>query len=609
MWYNIVRLFLKNFFGDYLRIYRILPRRLRCVTLGVFALTAILATAEVLSIFSISFLAMSIAAPERLLAIRPVALLFQMFPWLEGLSTDMRLFALAVSGSVICLIAAKNALSALVGFRTKYLEAEVAMVAGESIFKQYLYSPYIAHLVGNSQVMFQALSWRSQLGAMFGVLIMIYSYAAITLTLFTMIILLTPWAVLLVIVAVTATAVAIYRTLKSRLDTAGINAAEYSRKESQYTMNAMRGIRETLIYRQQGTFFASYRQTCQDSVSDKTFMSVAPFIPTWILEIAGFMVIPATLWVMYFVQDASMARITGILTIIMLVAWRVLPMLNRTVAAMVTVRGLRHAALDCLEQVEEALVAPAPVPPEPDPDFALREGIRLTRVNFRYPKSENDCLNDIDYFIPCGSRLGVIGQSGAGKSTLALILSGLVQPNSGAMQVDGRELTPEALTAYCLRVGYVPQSPYLMPGTLAENVAFSQWGKPWDEEKVRLACRMAELDVAETRGLDLSIGENGAGLSGGQAQRLAIARALYVNPSILILDEATSALDGGVEGAIMDTIFALPQSITTVIIAHRLSTVERCDTLLWLEEGRLVASGPPDELLPRYQEHLNRIRE
>jgi ABC-type multidrug transport system fused ATPase/permease subunit len=148
-----------------------------------------------------------------------------------------------------------------------------------------------------------------------------------------------------------------------------------------------------------------------------------------------------------------------------------------------------------------------------------------------------------------------------------------------------------------------------MPGTLAENVAFSQWGKPWDEEKVRLACRMAELDVAETRGLDLAIGESGAGLSGGQAQRLAIARALYVNPSILILDEATSALDSGVENAIMDTIFALPQSITTIIIAHRLSTVERCDTLLWIEAGRLVASGPPSELLPRYQNSLNRTAE
>jgi ABC-type multidrug transport system fused ATPase/permease subunit len=118
---------------------------------------------------------------------------------------------------------------------------------------------------------------------------------------------------------------------------------------------------------------------------------------------------------------------------------------------------------------------------------------------------------------------------------------------------------------------------------------------------------MAELDVAETRGLNLPIGENGAGLSGGQAQRLAMARALYVNPAVLILDEATSALDSGVENAIMDTIFALPQSITTIIIAHRLSTVERCDALLWLEEGRLVASGPPGELLPRYREHLDKV--
>jgi ABC-type multidrug transport system fused ATPase/permease subunit len=326
------------------------------------------------------------------------------------------------------------------------------------------------------------------------------------------------------------------------------------------------------------------------------------------LESVGFSIIPLTLWIMYVLQDASMARITGVLTMIMLAAWRVLPTFNRAIAALVTVRGLRHAALDCLARVEEALAAPSPAPPEAAPDFTLREGLRLAQVSFRYPKSEKDCLSDITYFIPRASRLGVIGQSGAGKSTLALILSGLTQPSGGALLVDGLALTPPALAAYCLRVGYVPQSPYLMTGTLAENVAFSQWGKPWDEEKVRLACRMAELDVAETRGLSLAIGENGAGLSGGQAQRVAIARALYANPAILILDEATSALDSGVENAIMDTIFALPQSITTIVIAHRLSTVERCDTLVWIEEGRLVASGPPAELLPRYREHLAESR-
>ena len=590
-----------------MRIYRVLPPRLRRVTRGTFVLTGILAIVEMLNILSISFLAMSIAAPERMRAIKPVARLFQSFPWLENLSADARLFALVTSGAVVSVIAAKNVFTALVNMRARRLEAEIALFAGETTFRHYLHSPYIAHLAGDSQKVFQALSWRSQLGFMFGTLILVYVYLAITLALSIMLVIATPGAVLLVMAAIALTAGGVYKALKKKLDTAGKNTAEYSRQETRCTMNAMRGIRETLIYRQQEAFFAAFRQACRDSMPARAFLAVAPTIPVWTLETVGFMAIPLTICIMYILQDASMARITGVLTMIMLVSWRVLPILNRALSALVAVRSRRHSALDCLARVEEALAAPAPAPPEADPDFALREGLRLARVSFRYPDSEQDCLSGIDCYIPRGSRLGIVGPSGAGKSTLALILSGLARPGGGAMLVDGRELTPRALAAYCLRLGYVPQNPYLMPGTLAENVAFSQWGRPWDEEKVRLACRLAELDVADTRGLDMPIGDNAAGLSGGQAQRLAIARALYVNPAILILDEATSALDSGVEKAVMETIFALPQSITTIIIAHRLSTVERCDTLLWLEEGRLVASGPPGELLPRYREHLDKV--
>ncbi|MDR2077085.1 MAG: ATP-binding cassette domain-containing protein [Desulfovibrio sp.] len=370
-------------------------------------------------------------------------------------------------------------------------------------------------------------------------------------------------------------------------------------------MNAMSGLRETLIYRQQRTFFSSFRQACLDCLPARAFLATSARIPVWVLESAGFLVIPIAVGSMYLLQDASMTRITGTIIMIMLVAWRVLPLLNRSlgalveVRALVDVRALRHAALDCLGQVRAALDDPAP-----DPHFALRQGINFKGVSFRYPKASGDSLSDLDFFIPRGGRVGIIGPSGAGKSTLALILSGLARPTGGAVLADGRELTPAALEAYRLRVGYLPQSPYIMAGTLAENVAFSQWGKPWDEERVRLACRMAELDVAFERGLDMPIGENGAGLSGGQAQRLSIARALYADPSVLILDEATSALDTGVEAAIMKTLFALPQSITAVIIAHRLSTVERCDTLIRLEKGRLVETGPPALVLPGYQAYL-----
>ncbi len=600
------RFFFKKNFSDFTHIYHILPRRLRRSALKNFVLTGILSVTELLSILSVSALAMSIAAPEKLFALKPVVLLFQRVPCLEHLSADQRLLALAVSCGAVSFIAAKNALMAAVTLRARRLEAEVAVFAAETIFKHYLYSPYTAHLAGNSQNILQALSWRVQLASLFGTSIMLYVHGIIVLILFITLLFVTPGMVLLLVAVIAALMLGIYGSLRKKLDRVGKNVAQCSRQENACFINAIRGIRETLMYSQQEAFFSAYREASRNALADRVFGAAAPSMPTWMLETAGFMLIPLIFCLMYFGMNASMARITGVLTMLMLVFWRVLPILNKVLAALVTVRTLRPTALDCLERVEEALASPAPVPPEPDPDFVLRQGISLSRVSFRYPKTENSCLSAIDCRIPSGTRLGVIGQSGAGKSTLALILSGLVRPTGGRMLADGRELTPEALAAYRRRVGYVPQSPYLMPGTLAENVAFSQWGKPWDEERVRSACRMAKLDVAETRGLDLSIGENGAGLSGGQIQRLAIARALYVNPSVLILDEATSALDSGVESAIMDTIFSLPLSITTVIIAHRLSTVERCDLLLWLEEGRLAASGPPHELLPRYQAQVNR---
>ena len=174
--------------------------------------------------------------------------------------------------------------------------------------------------------------------------------------------------------------------------------------------------------------------------------------------------------------------------------------------------------------------------------------------------------------------------------------------SSGILHVDGKELSPEERAAYIRSIGYVPQSPYILQGTVAANVAFSQWGKPYDAEKVARACRMAALDLVEKdpRGIEYPIGERGSGLSGGQAQRVSIARALYAAPDILILDESTSALDLGTESAIMETIAALKGQLTIIIIAHRLSTVEHCDRLIWMENGRIHRIGTPQELLPEY---------
>jgi ABC-type multidrug transport system fused ATPase/permease subunit len=371
----------------------------------------------------------------------------------------------------------------------------------------------------------------------------------------------------------------------------------------------MNGIREVLIYRQQPVFFKKFEDACLGGVKSRAFLSIAPPIPPWVLEVVGFAVIPITLWFMITLYDSPMPEIAAVLTMIMLAAWRILPLFNRALSCIISVRSMRPMAVKCLDRLEDIDKNPINPPPTPDPEYRFERDIALEKVSFRYHSASSDALRDISLRIPKNGQIGIIGSSGSGKSTLAGILSGLLDATSGAVKVDGKPLSPGGLAAYTMSVGYVPQSPYILPGTVAENVAFSQWGKAWDEDKVKAACKMAALDIVEKheKGVLIPLGERGAGLSGGQIQRVSIARVLYADPSLLILDEATSALDQGTEAAIKDTISALKGKITAVIIAHRLSTVSDCDEVVWLEGGRLVEQGPPDEVLPRYERRMREM--
>ncbi len=198
--------------------------------------------------------------------------------------------------------------------------------------------------------------------------------------------------------------------------------------------------------------------------------------------------------------------------------------------------------------------------------------------------------------------MGLVGRSGAGKSTFINILSGLLEPTSGRLLVNGRPMNAAQLTAYRRQIGYVPQNPYLLAGTVAQNVAFSDWGKEIDDEKVRRSCREAAIDFLgpECDQTDRMVSKGGNGLSGGQLQRVSIARALYTEPEVLVFDEATSALDQASEAIVQETVQANKGQRICVIAAHRLSTLEVCDMVIWLEEGRVRRMGPPAALLEDY---------
>ena len=218
----------------------------------------------------------------------------------------------------------------------------------------------------------------------------------------------------------------------------------------------------------------------------------------------------------------------------------------------------------------------------------VRKEIVLQDITYRYPNSQALIFDHADMMIPVGKSVGIVGTSGAGKTTIVDILLGLLQLETGSILADGVEVR-EHYASWLKNIGYIPQTIFMIDSTIRRNVAFGYADEDIDDDKAWEALREAQLDEfvkGLPEGLDTSIGERGIRISGGQRQRIGIARALFEDPEVLVLDEATSALDNETEAAIMDSINRLHGRKTLIIIAHRLQTIEKCDMVYRVEDGK-----------------------
>ncbi len=220
----------------------------------------------------------------------------------------------------------------------------------------------------------------------------------------------------------------------------------------------------------------------------------------------------------------------------------------------------------------------------------VHNSIKLEGITYKYPNSDKYVLNGADMEIPVGKSVGIVGTSGAGKTTIVDVLLGLLEPEKGKISADGVDVNTN-YKGWLKNVGYIPQTIFMTDSTIRKNVAFGVPEEEIDDARVWQALSEAALDtfVKELpEGLDTEIGERGIRLSGGQRQRIGIARALFEDPEVLVLDEATSALDNDTEAAIMDSINRLHGKKTLVIIAHRLQTIEKCDMIYGIRDGKAV---------------------
>lgn len=230
----------------------------------------------------------------------------------------------------------------------------------------------------------------------------------------------------------------------------------------------------------------------------------------------------------------------------------------------------------------------------------FKNEICLKNIIYHYPKSTKTNLNNISIKIPAKSTVGIVGITGSGKTTLVDIILGLLEPQNGTVAVDKTIINKNNLASWQNNIGYVPQQIFLTDQSVSSNIAFGVNPELIDHEVVKNVSKVANLHNFVINELpekyETIIGERGVRLSGGQRQRIGIARALYHNPSVLILDEATNALDNLTEKSVMNAICNLGNKITIILVAHRLSTVKKCNNIFLMDQGKIIASGNYDEL-------------
>ena len=301
----------------------------------------------------------------------------------------------------------------------------------------------------------------------------------------------------------------------------------------------------------------------------------------------------------FLLQDASHAVAT--LAIFLAAGTRIAPAVLRLQQGLITIKSGLGTAKPTLELIEALGDAPMNVNIDDKVDL-MHSGfiseIVVQSISLTYPNKSEPAISEVTLKIPPGTSIAFVGPSGAGKTTMIDILLGVLNPDLGTVLISG--LSPTlAVAKWPGAVSYVPQDVAIVAGTIRENIALGYPIKEATDELVMTALKVAHLDkfvLGLPEGMDTQVGERGANISGGQRQRLGIARAMFTQPHLLVLDEATSSLDGETEASISEAIHALRGSTTVVIIAHRLSTVRNADKVVYLSNGKVIAIGTFQEV-------------
>jgi ABC-type multidrug transport system fused ATPase/permease subunit len=390
----------------------------------------------------------------------------------------------------------------------------------------------------------------------------------------------------------------IFWKIKPKIFKAGKTKLESNKKRYASSLKAFGGIKEIKLFNNADFFIKEFNESNHEYSQAMIVSDSLGSSPRYFLEVVAFGGIVSVVLVLY-LKSGNLSTVLPTISLFALAGYKSLPALQQVYNSLTKIKFSSHSVDVIYQEFKDCEVTKKLS--EDKTIFTLENELAIRNLSFTYESSEKKIIQDLSLSIRANSTVGFVGSTGAGKTTLVDLIMGLLRPTAGQIRVDGLDVTADNLKNWQKLISYVPQRIYLSDESVLKNIAFGIDIDKIDFEKVQKVCKMAKIhdfimnELSD--GYNTAVGERGIRISGGQSQRIGIARALYRDPKVLVLDEATSALDNVTESEIVDMIKSINGSCTIIMIAHRLTTVQGCDQIFFLERGKLLGQGTYDNLV------------
>lgn len=497
---------------------------------------------------------------------------------------------------VILIYIFKNVYFIFYTWLVKKYTYKIKRELGTRVMESYMAQGYIFFVNNNSGKLLQGISLdvvavNNIVSQLFSLVTKLLTIAAIGI----FILIKEPFVSISLLILSALCVLVIQLVFKNSMKKYGEMARRAGWDNNQACLEMIQGSKEVLVTGRQDYFKRRYVNSITNQNKCSIKIEMATTIPAYIIEtvcIAGLLLAVA---IQVIFQGITSDMITS-LSVIAVAAFRILPSVGTVTSALNAIRSsipsfnASYLTIKRVNDLEQELAQKQQKAEKKQGEVGQQMDLSLSHIYYKYPASDQYILEDVSLQINARSSIGIIGSSGAGKSTFVDVLLGLLEPESGKVLLDGTEITLLG-EKWNQNIGYVPQSIYLVDEDIRANIAFGVEKENIDDDMVWRALELAQLAEfvkAQPNGLDSRVGEWGVKFSGGQRQRLAIARALYTNPEILVLDEATAALDYETENALMEAIDELQGHKTLIVVAHRLTTIRNCDYIYEVANGKII---------------------